>query len=271
MIAHGQSPENDQGGNRPQAADYADEHLALRFTSRYRDDLKFVNAWGRWLAWDGAKWRFDDTLLVTDHARTVAREASDEILTAEGSQKLAAVVASAKTVSAIESLARADRQHALRTEDWDTDPWLLNTPTGTIDLRTGQNRPHDRQDRITKIAAVGPGGACPRWLEFLDRIFNGDQQLIAYIKRVLGYSLTGSVEEHALFFCHGTGGNGKGVLLGTWHKILGDYSVIAPMSTFTATQNERHPAELAMLRGARLVTAQETEDGQHWAESKIRP
>ena len=86
----------------------------------------------------------------------------------------------------------------------------------------------------------------------LNRIFAGDQNLIGYIQRVLGYSLTGSVQEHALFFCYGTGGNGKGVLLGTWHGILGDYSAIAPMSTFTATQNERHPTELAMLRGARL-------------------
>ena len=134
----------------------------------------------------------------------------------------------------------------------------------------GPPGPQDRRDLITKMTTVGPGETCPKWLEFLNRIFAGDQNLIAYIQRVLGYSLTGSVQEHALFFCHGTGGNGKGVLLGTWHKILGDYSAIAPMSTFTATQNERHPTELAMLRGARLVTAQETEDGERWAESKIK-
>ena len=72
------------------------------------------------------------------------------------------------------------------------------------------------------------------------------------------------------FFCYGIGGNGKGVLLGTWNGILGEYSAIAPMATFTATQNERHPTELAMLRGARLVTTQETEDGHHWAESKVK-
>jgi putative DNA primase/helicase len=200
----------------------------------------------------------------------LVHKASEEILAKIGLQKLATVVASAKTVSAIERLARAHCQHAQRTEDWDRDPWLLNTPTGTVDLKTGQTRPHDRKDLITKTTAAGPDGACPMWLAFLNRIFNRDQDLIWYIKRVLGYSLTGSVQEHSLFFCYGTGGNGKGVLLGTWHKILGEYSAIAPMSTFTATQNERHPTELAMLRGARLVTAQETEDGQRWAESKIK-
>jgi putative DNA primase/helicase len=268
-IAYGQSPDSSQLGIPAGPPDYSDEALANRFTARHRDDLRFVQTWGRWLVWDGKRWQLEDTLLVADHARTLARDASSEILESNGSLKLANGVASAKKrISAIERLARADRQHASQTGDWDLDPWLLNTPTGTVDLRTGQARPHDRRDLITKMTAVGPGGSCPKWLAFLDRIFNGDQNLIAYIQRVLGYSLTGSVQEHALFFCYGTGGNGKGVLVGTWQKILGDYSVVAPMETFTATKNERHPTELAMLRGA--ATAQETEDGHHWAESKIK-
>lgn len=156
MIAHANSTDSYKDGPRPQPADFADERLALRFTSRHQDDLKFVDAWGQWLAWDGAKWQFDDTLLVTDHARILVREASAEILAANGTQKLAAIVASAKTISAIERLARADRKHASRTDDWDTDPWLLNTPTGIIDLRSGQARLHDRRDLITKMTAVGP-------------------------------------------------------------------------------------------------------------------
>ena len=269
-IAYGHSPDSSQLGIPTGPPEYSDEALANRFTARHRDDLKFVQTWGRWLVWDGKRWQLDETLLVADHARTLARDASSEILENNGSLKLANGAASAKTISAIERLARADRQHAAQTGDWDLDPWLLNTPTGTIDLRTGQVRPHDRRDLITKMTAVGPGGGCPKWVDFLHRIFSGNENLIAYIQRVLGYSLTGSVREHSLFFCYGTGGNGKGVLLGTWNGILGEYSAIAPMTTFTATQNERHPTELAMLRGARLVTAQETEDGHHWAESKIK-
>ncbi len=269
-IAYGHSPDSSQIGIPTGPPEYSDEALANRFTARHRDDLKFVQTWGRWLVWDGNRWQLEDTLLVADHARALARDASSEILESNGSLKLANGVASAKTISAIERLARVDRQHASQTGDWDLAPWLLNTPTGTIDLRTGQARPHDRRDLITKMTAVGPGGECRKWKEFLHRIFAGNENLIAYIQRVLGYSLTGSVKEHSLFFCYGTGGNGKGVLLGTWQKILGDYSVVAPMATFTATQNERHPTELAMLRGARLVTAQETEDGHHWAESKIK-
>ncbi len=203
-----QRPLNNQIAT-PQASDYCDETLARRFTARHQDDLRFVNTWGRWLVWDGMRWRLDETLLVIDHVRSLVRDAANEILEANGSQKLATGVASSKTVSAIERLARADRQHAAKTGDWDTDPWLLNTPDGTVDLRTGQLRPHNRRDRITKMTAVGPGGECPLWLSFLNRIFNGDQNLIAYIQRVFGYALTGSIQEHALFFCYGTGANRK--------------------------------------------------------------
>ena len=91
-----------------------------------------------------------------------------------------------------------------------------------------------------------------------------------FLQRVFGYSLTGITRDHALFFAYGTGGNGKGVCLNTMTGVLGDYATTSPMETFTASASERHPTDLAMLRGARLVTAQETEEGRNWAESKIK-
>lgn len=251
-------------------SDYSDENLARRFSDQHKDALRYVETWGKWLVWDGTRWKPDETLVVVDFSRKLAHEASSEILAQGGKPGLAKGVASARTISAIEQLARADRRHASRTEDWDRDPWLLNTPTGTVDLRTGQLRPHNPNDLITKITAVGPGGDCPRWLKFLNRIFDGDSALISYVQQVLGYSLTGSIQEHALFFCYGTGGNGKGVLLETWQSIQADYTVVAPIATFTASDHERHPTELAMMRGARSVVTQETEDGQRWAEAKIK-
>ena len=98
----------------------------------------------------------------------------------------------------------------------------------------------------------------------------GDTELIGFLQRVAGYALTGSTVEHALFFLYGTGANGKGVLLNTLTGIFGDYATIAAMETFTASNSERHPTDLAMLRGARLVSAQETEEGRRWAEAKIK-
>ena len=123
---------------------------------------------------------------------------------------------------------------------------------------------------MTKITAVAPGGDCPLWLAFLIRVTDGDLELIAFLQRMAGYCLTGSTREHALFFAYGTGGNGKGVFLNTLTGILGTYTATASIETFTASQSDRHPTDLAMLRGARLVSAQETEEGRRWAESRIK-
>jgi P4 family phage/plasmid primase-like protien len=179
-------------------------------------------------------------------------------------------IASANTVAAIEKLVRADRRHAMTVDDWDRDPWLLNTPGGTVDLQTGKMLKHDPERYITKITAVTPKGDCPRWLRFLDEITGGNVKLKEFLQRVAGYSLSGSTKEHALFFAYGTGGNGKGVFLNTLSAILADYAGVAPMESFIATNSGQHPTDLAGLRGARLVASQETEEGRHWAESKIK-
>jgi putative DNA primase/helicase len=267
MMKRGGGPKDVDVDIPPQ---YADEALALRFSDAHEDDLRFVNLWGRWLRWDGQRWQLDETLEAYDLSRAMVRQASSESLAKNGNMNLASTIASAKTVSAIERLARADRRHATRTQDWDANEWLLNTPGGTVDLSTGQLRAHDRADLITKITSVAPGSDCPLWLKFLGRVFSGDAGLISFAQRMLGYSLTGSIRDHALFFLYGTGGNGKGVFLNTWHRIMADYSRVASMETFVASKTERHPTDLAMLRGARTVIAQETEDGQRWAESRIK-
>ena len=145
---------------------------------------------GRWLIWNGKRWATDETQRALELAREIGREASIEILAAKGSLRLAASVASAKTIGAIERLARADRQHAATTEEWDGDAWLLNTPAATIDHRTGQSRTHERTDRITKITGVSQTGECPLSLSVLERIFKGDLDLIAFVQRMFGYTLT---------------------------------------------------------------------------------
>ena len=179
-------------------------------------------------------------------------------------------VASAKTVAAVERLAKADRRLAATIDQWDVDPWLLNTPAGILDLQTDEMRPARIDDYATKITAIGPGGQCPTWQRFLRRVTNDDQELIAFLSRVCGYALTGITREQALFFLYGTGGNGKGVFISIVTDILADYHMTAAIETFTASQSERHPTDLAGLRGARLVTATETAEGRRWAEAKIK-
>jgi P4 family phage/plasmid primase-like protien len=142
----------------------------------------------------------------------------------------------------------------------------------TIELLTGLTREPRPEDYCTKCAGTEPNRDCPIpiWRRFLDEVTAGDKELQAYLQRVAGYCLIGAATEHVVFFFYGTGANGKGVFIDTLSGIWGDYAVVAPMETFAATAFSQHPTDLAGLRGARLVTAQETEKGQQWAESKIK-
>ena len=262
--------EAESGGDEPGmdggAPAFTDENLALRFSTRHRQTLRYVAGWGYWLEWTGSVWKRDETIHVFDLSRALCRSASRVC----NDDRISAKLASAQTVASIERLAKADRRHAATVGQWDTHPWKLNTPGGTVDLRTGIMHPHSPADHMTKTTAVAPKGECPLWHDFLRTVTNGDTELQAYLKRVAGYCLTGSIEEHALFFAYGTGANGKGVFINTLTGVMGDYAAVASMETFTASASDRHPTDLAMLRGARMVTAQETEEGRRWAESRIK-
>lgn len=259
---YGASPEDES----PISALYADDTLALQFSALYADDLRFVAGWGRWMRWNGHKWAQDTTLHVYDQVRLLCRSAASDAQSAATKRS----VASGKTIASVEKLARTDRRHALTVTDWDTDQWLLNTPRGIVDLRNGSFASHDRKRHMTKVTAISPHGDCPLWKQFLCDVTNSNAELQSYIQRVLGYALTGSIREHALFFAYGTGANGKGTLLNTVTAILGDYAIVANAETFTATNGSRHLTELARLQGARFVVAQETEEGKHLAEARIK-
>ena len=247
----------------------SDEALALKFVEQHADDLRYTALWGRWHAWHGSRWAADNTLDVFDRIRKLCRstiEAHPTLTPAD-----ARTLSDASTVTAVERLARCDRRLAATVDQWDADPWLLTTPCGTVDLRAGTMWP-EPCDFITKSTAVAPDfqADCPRWRAFLRRVTNDDPDLIEYLQRLLGYCLTGSVREHILAFFYGTGANGKGTLINSVTAILGDYVTVAPANMFEATTTDRHPTDLAMLRGARLVAAQETEQGRRWAESRIK-
>ena len=250
----------------PHAPDNSEDALALRFAAHHANRLRYVAAWGRWLEWGGSRWSFDDSLRAFDLARQVCREAA----TACDKPGIATALASAKSVAAVERLAKSDRQLAATVDQWDADPWLLNTPENVIDLRTGNQRKHAPEDYCTMMTAVAPGTDCPQWEAFLADVTDNDAELTAFLQRLAGYALTGSTREHSLAFLYGTGANGKSVFTSTLAGLLDGYHKTAPIETFTASTTDRHPTDLAMLRGARLVTAQETEEGRRWAESRIK-
>lgn len=143
----------------------------------------------------------------------------------------------------------------------------------TVDLRTGISRAPDPLDYITKKAgcrSAPPGTPHPLWTAFLDRITDSDTELQGFLQRYIGYCLTGVTSEHVFVFAYGTGANGKSTFINTIVGIMGDYATVADMSTFIASNNEKHPTDLAKLRGARLVVAQETQKGRRWDETKIK-
>ncbi|WP_295137392.1 phage/plasmid primase, P4 family [uncultured Reyranella sp.] len=258
----------DEGDEKPGLFFASDEALALQFAGMHLGELRYVAKWAAWFIWTGTHWRRDETLAALGNVRSFCRAIAEDIK----ARPLSAEISSAKKIGAIERLCRADQRLAATVDQWDADPWALNTPAGVVDLRSGELRPHRPEDHFSKITAVGPdGGERPLlWLEFLDRVTGGDREIENFLQRVFGYCLTGDVSAHAMFFLYGLGGNGKSVAIETIAGILGEYHRRAPMETFMASHSERHPTDLAMLQGARMVTASEVEAGARWAESKIK-
>ena len=247
---------------------WTEDDLALTFTAT-NADLRYVGKWGKWFQYADGRWQEDDVLSVFDRARKLCRAVSAEIDAKETG--LLRALKAAKTRAAIENMARSDPRHAATVDQWDCNLTASNTPGGTCDLQEGIVREHRAEDYITKTTAVAPDIAdCPLWLQFLHRVTAGDVELQRYLQRVAGYCLTGVTTEHVLFFLYGCGANGKTTFTNTLLGIWGDYAQVAQMETFTENKNDRHPTELAALRGARLVVASETEVGKRWAESRIK-
>ncbi|WP_395675982.1 phage/plasmid primase, P4 family [Inquilinus sp.] len=245
-----------------------EDAASLEFAKRYQDKLLFCHDHGAWFTWTGSHWRQEGTGLAFDRAREIVRALSET-----ASAKIQERARSSRFAAGVERFSRNARCFAVTAERWDADPFLLATPAGTLDLHSGELRPARPEDYITKVTAVAPappGASHPLWTQFLDEATGGDAGLQRFLQQIAGYALTGDIREHALFFVFGDGGNGKGVYHRALIDILADHAVTAPMETFTASKYDRHPTEIAMLRGARLVTASETEEGRNWAESRIK-
>jgi putative DNA primase/helicase len=194
-------------------------------------------------------------------------------------QELEAIVAhcmkslGSRSLGAMVNLARSEEGIPVLPEQLDLNPWLFNCPNGTIDLRTGELRPHRREDYITKLCPTEyiRDAICDTWLRFLDAIFQRDEGLSIFVQRLLGRSLTGDVSEQVLPIFWGTGANGKSTLINAVLETMGaGYAMKANADLLMASRGERHPTELAQLFRIRLVVASETQQGRHLNESLIK-
>lgn len=261
------------GGPRVELAapEYSEIEVADRFAADYSKHLKFVTARRSWIVWNGKRWHKDETGQVADMVRLHCRRESALYASTPGTTAAQArSLCSNKTVSAVLNLAAIDQRFATKASEWDQDPWLLGTPEGVVDLRTGTLRDAQPTDKVTKSTKVSPNGDCPTWLAFLARATSGDVEMQSYLQRMAGYFLTGTTREQSLHFAFGPGRTGKGTFMHAISAILADYHVTTAIETLTESRSDRHPTEVAALQGTRLVTCSETERGRHWAESRIK-
>lgn len=242
-------------------SEVSEDMIAQTFTREYGDSMRFDHDVGKWYQWQATHWRPLTIPAAFHYAREIGRRL--------GAGKRA--TCKAAVAGGAEKFARADPAHAVTSEIWDNDPWLIGTPNGTLNLKTGKMHSPRPNEGITKLTGCHPQKGEPHlWIKFLSDATGADEAMMTYLQRVAGYCMTGLTSEHALFFIYGPGGNGKSVFLNILVHILGDYAVSAPMDTFTSSKFSSHPTELAMLKGARLVTASETEEGRSWAEARIK-
>ena len=260
--------------------DHSHDRLAVDLgLAGFDRDAKYVATEGLWYFWTGTQWRADRSLehltkvrfFLRDRAASIA-ECDSEASKCTRSRKIDHLK-SHKTVTAVAALARTNPASTALTEAFDRDLMRIGTPGGTVDLRDGNLRPACRSDLISRLTSCSPAisGTRPsRWLSFLHDVMDGDAETIAFLQRSAGYALTGATNEHKLLFLHGSGRNGKSVFLNTLLDIWGDYGRRVAASTFLSSHTERHPTDLASLRGARLAIASELPRGKCWDEAVIK-
>ncbi len=254
-----------------------DTDNAHRFATRFGRKVIYTPGRG-WLVHDGKRWKPDALLRVTELAKITARtihgEAQYRDIDAERAARVRFAQASLSKGALDRMLELAKGLLVVEDQKLDADPWLLNTETGTIDLRTGRIEPHDPRDLITKIAPVAadPKAKCPSFRKFLRRITGNDGKLRAFIRKATGCTLTGITSEQVLFFVFGrSGGNGKSTLVNCIRDMLGDYGCHTATETLLVKQYDNNiPVDLARLAGARMVTAIEANFNRHLDEAKIK-
>lgn len=251
---------------------------ARRLIYRYGKHLRFCHAWGRWLVYDRSRWAVDETENITRFAKKTVRGIYEEASAAitDGLRKDLARHAirseSEARIRAMIALAESEPGVPVVPVQLDNSPWLFNCLNGTIDLKTGELHSHKLFDYITKQAPVEyePDAECPTWTEFLSQVMDGNEQLIRFLQKASGYSLSGDISEHTLFFLHGGGANGKSTFLNTLLFLMGDYATQAEPELLLSRGNNVHPTGLADLQGRRLAVCNEIEAGRRMAESLVK-
>ncbi len=251
---------------------------AQRFARHCGESVRFCHAWQRWLIWDGKRWKTDSDGEIfrkaKDTVRSMYAEASD---LAEERQRAAHVEHALRSesqarIKAFLSCAESEPGIAVSAERLDKDQWLLNCQNGTLDLHTGELRPHRQDEHITKCLPVDydAQAGCPNWDGFLEKTVGRASGMVGFLQRAVGYALTGDTREHCLFFLYGSGRNGKSTFLETLYGLLGDYAQKADFGTFLEKKQESIRNDLARLKSCRFLSASEASQDKRFDESLVK-
>lgn len=248
--------------------------MAERFVAEHADHLRHVHGIG-WHQWDGARWQADEeradmqAAVVTVKAALASladldKTERDELYQdARKSESAAGLEGMLRIASALPPISTASKR-------LDADPYLFNTPDGTLDLRNGTVLDNDREHLITKVAGGRVGGrSYDEWETFLKRILP-DEEVRAFVQRLFGCAMLGKVTEHVMPIFTGSGANGKGTIRDAVMAAFGDYAIEIDPAMLMESKHERHGAFKMRLRGARLAFCSETEKGRKFAEATMK-
>jgi putative DNA primase/helicase len=238
-----------------------------RFIVQNGNNVRFCPQFDSWFIWTDqeGRWKKDVNGYIQELAKKTIRSIFDEARLAPDdatSKHLAKWAMKCETTShttALISLAKTDLYVVINHEMFDSDHNILNVKNGIYDFTTHTLKPHDKSKFLTRLCPVeySPDATCPNFTRFLNRIFQSHPDIIPYLKRAVGYSLTGNVQEHVLFLLHGSGSNGKSTLLFVLSELMGDYGATTESATFTTDRGDSVRNDIARLVGTRLVSASE--------------
>jgi putative DNA primase/helicase len=240
---------------------------AERIAHEYGHVIKYVSDMG-WLIWDGKRWKLDTKKEIERITAKVLRslyKSEDETET-KWARMCERRNIRMNSIKDLMPLVPGER------EDFDRHKYLFNAENGIVDLRTGKLLQHDREQKLTKISNVvfDENAKCPTWSVFLEQIFKGDKELVDYMQRLVGYSLTGDISEQSMYFLVGGGSNGKSTFVNTIKKVLGDYGLQTKSDTFIKKKDTGANNDIARLVNSRFVSAVESEEGEKLQESLVK-
>lgn len=256
---------------------FNDDGNAERFVQLYGQDAKYCKKRKCWFVWDGRRWQRDEGSKVEGWAVDAMREFLKQAAGhADHRERLLKFAVESLNVRRIKSLLEmAEGKLGIAADKFDTNPYLLNFENGTLDVRTGSLTPHDRRHLITRIVHCNynPAAKCPRFLDLLAWVMEGAPEMVGYLQRAFGYSLTGSTQDKVFFVCHGPSNTGKTTVLRTVMRTFKEYSTAIQMESLTQRpgfESSNAQSDLADLNGTRFALTSETEKGLHFNEALIK-